>query len=196
MYLIKVIGKERVKNLIEIDDERRIVYIAITSILKPKVFGKKTNVLYYSCLIPPATILESYVMTGDKDKYKKEYMEYLSRPQILFLINEIVHYAAINGLDIAFVCSLDEEEYGYIQLVTDFVSGLYRVKAVKAKKYMQGLKLTDNITIYDISNGLREKLIRKLRDAYIDPVKLTSRVLGMKNIGKNFKKKIKERIEE
>ena len=195
MRIIKIEGKEQLKKVLEADDERENVYVAITEILKPKHFGKKTNVLFYRFMIPPPVVLEIYITDGDMQEYSSSYIEYLSRPQNLFLINEVMHYASSVNTNVCFVCALDEIEYRYLDIATDYISSLYNVKVTSVKKYLKGtLHKKDSSKVKKTSAKLREGLVSKLRDSYIDPVELTMRVLGAKSVDKNLRRKVKERM--
>ena len=144
---------------------------------------KKMRIFDYECLLPPPAIVEIFAEEGGSSDYKYNYLRYLSSASERFVINELLYMGLMGESDIGIVCSLDDEEFGYIDILCEFIKSLYPVQIVGLKKYMttkDKVNPKKEDKLFRIVEERREKLIQKLHDSYLDPVKIMGLIMHEK----------------
>ena len=199
MRLIKIIGKKKLKKLLK-ESEGKILYAVTSEMIDFKEIPKKVGALDYRCLLPPPPVVEIFAEEGLSKDYQYHYLRHLSSQSQLFLINELLYMGMVMGKDIAIMCSLDEDEFGYLDMLGDFIKSIYPIQVVGVKKYLSSKDETSKKKrdqLQDTVEARREKLIRKLHNSYLDPLKIIMRVRGTVKIGKgSVKDYFDERMEK
>ena len=140
-------------------------FILASELIKRKHLPKKASVTLGKFLIPPINIINNYLATGKERKYEREYMSHLSRPEILFIINNSLKRCMENGKDLCIVCAEDELEYKYLDILTEFIEMNWGIKAISLKKFEAGKKSSmklGNHKFMDVLETRQNKLIHKI----------------------------------
>jgi hypothetical protein len=188
MRIIKIVGKKKLKKLYK-ESEGKILYALISGNIDFDETPKKMHLLDFGCLIPPPSVVEIFAEEGGSSDYKYNYLRYLSSPSERFVINELLFMALTGGADVGIMCSLDDDEFGYIDILCEFIKSMYPVHIVGLKKYLTTKEKIDpkkEEKLLRIVEDRREKLIQKLHDSYLDPVKIMG--LIMRKPGTKFSK--------
>ena len=177
MNLIKIDCKDKLKKVINImkRGDGDFEFILASELIKRKHLPKKASVTLGKFLIPPINIINNYLATGKERKYEREYMSHLSRPEILFIINNSLKRCMENGKDMCIVCAEDELEYKYLDILTEFIEMNWGIKAISLKKFEAGKKSSmklGNHKFMDVLETRQNKLIHKLEDIGVNALEL------------------------
>ena len=196
MVIVKIIGKKKLKKLLK-ETEGKILYAVTSEMIDFKEIPKKVGALDYRCLIPPPPVVEIFAEEGNSDDYQYQYLRYLSSNSQLFVMNELLYMGLTMEKDIGVMCSLDEDEFGYLDILCDFIKSTYPIQVVSSKKYMkekgESVNYKKEAKLLSIVEERREKLIRKLKDSYLDPLKIMARIQGTVKMSKGVMKEILRR---
>lgn len=123
---MKMNSKQFLKKFVE--DKKTILksynYVLISHEINSN--GTHDNVTRATTLVPPSSVL-GYQINGDIDRYYNSYMDYLASPQCLHLLLTMVK-ASIDGLDIIILCSKSEDQYGFLDMINDFLQKNFGIK--------------------------------------------------------------------
>ena len=197
MNLIKVVGKQKLKKILEKEDLKKIQFVVVSDILKRKHFPKKCHVQFFEFLVPPPNTINTYCTEGKK-KFKEEYMMYLNHPSNLYMINLLMINAIDAELDIAFVIAIDEDDYKYLDYIVEKIEGLYGIEFLSSKKYLNGEKSKggkDEQRLIESTSNLETMMGAKLKDSFIDPTKIFARTIHPDD-AKELPKKIRKIVYE
>lgn len=189
MKIVKLFGLDELKKVFKSSryEKDKSELIVISDIIKSKQISAK-DILWSKnkLLIPSVNIINLYVIEG-KEKMEKAYMESLFLPEAYFVINEIMYRTVKFDLDFFIMCSTDESEYEYIKYIGKFIHKVYKFKCLSLDKYLDGKKTKCEQNISDLFEQIsqtRDRLVKRLRHANIDPIALL--------IDINDKKKVKK----
>ena len=193
MNIIKCVGKDRLKKLIRSTGEFQ--YICISEVLKRKDFPKKSRVQFYDILLPPPNTVNTLCVNGMKE-YRAEYEGYINRPECQYLINELICNGIQYDLNIALVIALDEDDYEYLNILADNIEDMYGISSISVKKYLAGKEsgFKKNLdSLLKNTLAYRKLLEKKLKDSYIDPMKLFANTIhedDVKDLPKDLRRKV------
>ena len=207
MNIIKVIGRNQLKELLSLDrvnsDNTLIVDMLGIGNIKNDVPKSYILYLYKSILIPTTSIINTYYQEGISENFIDQCVSHWSRPDVLFFINEVIRRAAMDDYNVAIVTSSEEnDDFHTLDMLCDRIDTMYRIKAISFKKFKKGKssKLgADQEDIFEVCDSLREEIIRKLNVLGIElPRNLFMRITKkmLKKFPKEVRNAYKQYIEE
>ena len=204
MDVVKAKSKSLVGRRLEasVSGDSRTVYAVASDVVRRNDFSVKARVYICKFLIPSMAIVNTMLHDGDKAKYEREYMRQLSRPESCFCINEMIYQCIKNNAVLVLVCSRDEQEFGYIDILSEFIEMNYGIKPVGAKKFIAGKHSKSRYNddqLLRVVEQRREMLYLKLKDLRIDPIQIMSHMIDrkdLKHLPDDLKKKIRKSLED
>jgi len=185
--VIRLNSKKFISDFLKEFEQEKFQFILISEDITTK--GKCSNVMPMTALLPPPNVLSLFIDDGKTKTYKKKYFEFLNKDDINFLVSTIVT-GVMNNLNMVLLCSKDEDEYGYIGMICDFIEDKYKLKtytykefknnpdkAKKIKNRDQILKcLTDIKTSLNPSSNIspiinKDKFIKQLKSMEVSELK-------------------------
>lgn len=153
--IIKMNSKEFLDDFLDKFNYKKYNFILVSNDITTQ--KKYDNVYAIPSLIPPPNVMAELIREGDVDKYAKKYIKYLSQPKVEAFITVLVKLAVVENSNVIILCSKDEYEYDYIELLSDYISTVYGAKVFSYKKYKKNPKKCDS------SDGNKKKIVKVLR---------------------------------
>lgn len=203
MDLVRVESRDNLLELLKLQkvSANSVILVNISDIIKSEMVPERFDVYNYKVIIPTPTILNIYFSKGLTEDYRQEYLTHLSKPDVLFFINEVIYYAWAYNRDLIFFCADDEKEFEYMRILGEFIESLYGISMISYKKYKKDKKHSEcTKSIADVLEECKERrddLVRKLDALDISlPETLNKRITwtSIKNLPKKFKKKFEKFI--
>lgn len=204
MDLVRVESRDNLLELLKLQkvSSDTVILVNISDIIKSEMIPDRFDVYNYKVIIPTPKILNIYFDKGLTEEYRQEYLKHLSKPDVLFFVNEVIYYAWAYNRDLIFVCSDDEKEFEYMRILGEFIESIYGIEMISFKKYKKDKKHSKcSKSIADVLEDCktrRDDLVRKLDALDISlPETLYKRITwtSIKNLPKKFKKKFEKFIE-
>lgn len=165
-------------------------YVLISENITTK--EKFKNVKAIPRLIPPVDVIRHYI-DGDKKAYKKAYLAYLSHESTDSLITVIVKAAVDENMKMVLMCSKSEDEYGYLELIAEYIESVYGLQTYTAKKYLKDQEKATKIKNKDdIRKVLTKKLQKMEKSSKVDLVPTVNREKFVKQLKKLKRKELRE----
>lgn len=202
MAIVRVTSKDKMKKILSNVDLGSSEFVLVSEIIHRDSLPKKATVTYAGYLIMDPSSINIYLSEGRNSRFEKSYMEHLARPECLFILNEILRRSFENKKDVFFICSQEEYDYKYLDILGDFIMTYYGIKTVSSKKFLEGKKsklLHSENEIMEVINKRQIMLINKLKEMSIDPMKVLMKTIDPKDykkLPKNLKKYVKMFQEE
>lgn len=174
------------------------IVVSLSCVIHPDKFPEKYVTYFYNLPIVPSPTILNRFFAGDVDDYAKSCFDWWYEPPRLIYINEIIYRMCEKECDVILVSSQQEEEFMLIGLLKDFISQVYEVKPIKAKKYLKGKSNSPNKkdaqALLEFTLQQRQKLI-KMHDDLNTMIHPTMYARYPKKILKKFPKKYKKLTE-
>jgi len=144
--------------------------------------GEHKNVMSIKALIPPINIASIYVNEGMTKEYKKKYLEFLKKDNIKALVTIIVNAAVIHNNNIVLLCSKSEDEFGYLDMLCEFIEAEYKMKTYTFKKFHKDPERALQIDNKEKVSNIVFKQMEKLKesginlDSKVDPEKVKKKL--------------------
>lgn len=144
--------------------------------------GEHKNVMGLKALIPPVNIASIFVNEGTSKDYKKKYLDYIKKDNIRSLITIIVNAAVIQNLNVVLICSKSEDEFGYLDMICEFIEAEYKLKTYSFKKFHKDPEKAMQIDNREKVSNILFKQMEKLKesgislDSKVDPEKLQKKL--------------------
>lgn len=140
-------------------DHNKFNFILISSDIRTK--HKYKNVFAIKQLLPPTKAL-AYMLNGnDKETYHKKYIQYLAKPNIEIFLTTIAKLAVVEDSNVVLVCSENEGEMKYLNVIKKYLEEIYAVKVFKYKEFKKNPKKCEST----INKKKTVKIIGKKIDA-------------------------------
>ena len=153
-------GSQDFFDFVDRYDYREFEFVVISNDIRHN--GKHENVAQLQRLIPPANIVSEFITNGYTKKYKKKYMKYLSRPEVEALIITIVQMAVVKDINVVLLCSDNESQYSYLDMISEFIENEYNCKPCSYKKFRKNKKHTDLTKDAKKISALIDKKIKEI----------------------------------
>ena len=160
--------------------------------------GTHENVIRSTTLVPPSSVL-GHQINGDINRYYNSYMDYLASPECLHLLLTMVK-ASIDGMDIILLCSKSEDQYGYLDMIAEFLERNFGIKVYEFEEYkkddagecrkIKDIERTKKAMMSAIEFLKKAKIANKKEQDKKDKVKIKAELKDMK------KKELKEICKE
>jgi len=142
--------------------------------------GKYNNVFKLDSLIPAPNIVSEFITNGYSKKYKKKYLKYLSNEKVDLIIATIVKLAVVENTDVVLLCSDNETQYNYLDLISEYLEKEYCCKACSYKKFRKNRKETNH-------SKNKQKIIDCLNDHLKEHGAPDTMIVDKKEFKKNLK---------
>lgn len=152
-----------------------------------KVSGEYPDAILMSHIVPPATVIHKHV-SGDILGFNRLYLKYLQSPQMSVILSTLLGNAATEGKNIIFLCNTTEDNFAYLELVTNYINMAYNIEAAPLKKVIKG-KAGDYEADPDDVNRICQERFERAQS--ISP-NVMEDVKAMMDTGKDKKKKKKK----
>ena len=139
--IIKMTSDTFLDKFIKENDYKKFNFLLVSENIKTE--NKYKNVYVLKSLIPPPNVLTEFITNGKTDKYVKKYADYLQTSKPATMIAVAVKLAAIENSDVVLICTKEESEYKYLDILCDFIENVYNIKICSYKKYKKDLKSYD-----------------------------------------------------
>lgn len=107
--------------------------------------GKHDNVWVMKRLLPPTKALVDMVSGNNKKSYKEKYLKYINLPESLVYIMMILQRLAIDDSNVVLICSKEEDELKYMNIIRKFFDETFDITVYKFKDYMKNPKKCDSV---------------------------------------------------
>lgn len=141
--IITMNSKEFLDDFIEKFNYKKYNFLLVSQdITTNKKYG---NVYATPSIMPPPNVLSELIGKGDPDKYEKKYIKYLSDPKVDSLITVLVKLATVDNSNVILLCSKEEDDYGYLDILRDYIEATYSAKVYSYKKYKKKPDKCDSV---------------------------------------------------
>ena len=181
--IIRMSSDDFLDNFIKKYNYKKFNFLLISEGVKTK--KKYRNVYALKSLIPPANVVSEFINSGYSGKYVKKYTNYLSNPEVEALITVIVTLCVVDNSNVVLLCTKEESEYKYLNIICDYIEAVYGVKAYSYNKYKK-----DPDGCEKISNKVKKK-VAKVLSSKLKTMKHAPSDKGVKVDKKEMKAKLK-----
>ena len=180
--IIKMNSKEFLDDFLKKFNYKKYNFLLVSQDIKTQ--KKYDNVYATPSLIPPPNVISELLSSVSANKYEKKYVNYLSNPKVDSLITVLVKLATVDNSNVVLLCSKDEDEYGYLDILGDYITAVYGAKVFSYKKYKKNPKDCDSVgkNKKKIIKVLKNKLnnIETDAEATIDKSEIKERLKQLK----------------
>jgi len=162
--IIKMNSKEFLDDFLKNFNYKKYNFLLVSQDIKTE--KKYDNVYATPSLIPPPNVVSELLGSGNASKYEKKYVNYLSNPKVESLITVLVKLATVENSNVVLLCSKDEDEYGYLDILGDYITAIYGAKVFSYKKYKKNPKKCNSVG--DNKKKIIKVLKKKLNDIDTD----------------------------
>ena len=198
MNLIKTESRKELDKVLK--DAKNPTVLLASEVIHSNEIVKKVPVFRFGpILIPSVKLLNEYLDNGITGIYETGYYDQLKKPNILFLINEMLYRMVMTQGDLIVAISADEVEYEYLKMFNRFLSITYHCKMISAKKYKKGVSFQgDEKKLKKKLESMRASLGNKLADSGYELYALLGIICtksSIKEYPKETQRKIKRLME-
>lgn len=173
--IITMNSKEFLKKFIRKYDYRDYQFLLISNNIKST--GKHKEAYSLDSLTPTSLTLSTLINGNDKKAYKRKYLNHLSSPKNDGLITLIMKLMVFDEADVILLCTEEEESFGYMKLLKEYIEGIYGVDVYSFKKYDK-----DPDSAESVSNPKRTVKILKKKLQTMDKRAVTGEKMSKKAV--------------
>ena len=153
--IMKMVSDTFLNKFIKDEDYKNFNFLLVSENIKTD--KKYKNVYVLNSLIPPANVISEFIANGNSDRYMKKYVDYLSTSKPSTLIAVAVKLAALENSNVVLLCTKDEDEFKYLDILCQYIEHLYDVKICTYKKYKK------NPEKYDLTKN-KKKIAKVIKE--------------------------------
>lgn len=189
--IIKMSSDELLDKFIKKFDYKKFNFLLISENIKTEKRYK--NVYAIPSLIPPPNIISTFINEGNSKNYVKKYLDYISTPRVEAMITIAVKLAIIDNSNVVLLCSKDEDEFGYVDIICQYIENIYGVQTYSYKKYKKNPEKCENVDdkVKKRVSKILEKKIGEMKDIEDSPkLKKKDMLTKIEKLSKKELKKI------
>lgn len=134
--LVTMDSKKFIKDFLSDYDPKDFQFVLVSENIT--TIKKHKNVMPVNKLIPPPAIMAEH-LNGNTKEFKKKYFDYLKKNEVNSIVSILIK-AVLNGWNVIMLCSKSESEYGYLDVLAEFIEKKYKMKVHSAKSFMKDPK--------------------------------------------------------
>lgn len=183
--IIRMSSDEFLDKFIKKHDYKKFNFLLISE--NVKTTNKYRNVYSIPTLIPPPNIISDFISNGYGQNYIKKYVDYISTPRVEAMITIAVKLCVIDNANVVLLCSKDESEFKYINIICQYIENIYGVKTYSYKKYKKDPDKCEEIDSKVKKNvsKILEKKIGEIKDIETPKVNKKEILKMLENMGRD-----------
>lgn len=186
--IIKISSDELIKKFIKKEDFKKFNFLLISEdITTNKDYD---NIHSIKALIPPPNLITEFINNGVSVKYREKYFRYLNNPRVEALLTVIVKLVVIENSDVVLLCSENESEFKYIDLICEYIEEMYHVKSYSYKKYRKNAKKYSNTKYGKKTLKILKKKLKEIDEVPATQITRSEMKKRLKSMNKNQLKSI------
>lgn len=159
--IMKMTSDTFLDKFIKDNDYKKFNFLLVSENIKTD--KKYKNVYVLNSLIPPPNVISEFIQNGISDRYVKKYADYLQTANPTTMIVVAVKLAVIENSNVVLMCTKDEAEYGYLDILCDYIENVYDIPVCTYKKYKK------NPDKYDLKD--KKKKVSKILNKQLELAK-------------------------